>query len=62
MIRIVLGEREFRDLVGGHEVQVRTLGAETVALILADIGWARMLTAIDDAMRGRMRDAIREDD
>lgn len=62
MIRIVLGEDEFRELVGGDEVQVRTLGAETVALILADIGWARMLTAIDDAMRGRMRDAIREDD
>lgn len=62
MIRIVLGEDEYRELVAGREVQVKTLGAETVALILADIGWARMLIGIEEAMRGQMRDAIREDD
>jgi hypothetical protein len=58
MIRIVLDAADFRDLVAGREVQARTLGAETVMLILADIGWARMLIAIDDAMRERMHDAL----
>ena len=58
MIRIVLDEAEFRELVAGSEVQVRTLGAETVALILADIGWSRMLVAIDDAIREKMHKAI----
>jgi hypothetical protein len=61
MIRIILDEADFRDLVAGREVQARTLGAETVALILADIGWARMLVAIEDAIRAGMHDALDSD-
>jgi hypothetical protein len=59
-LRVVLDEPTFRELVAGREVQVRTLGAETVALILADIGWAHMLAAIDDAIREGMHKALDE--
>lgn len=61
MIRIVLGKPEYRELVAGHEVQIQTLGSETVALILADIGWAEMLFAIEEAMRDPAHKIIKDD-
>lgn len=41
MIRIVLGEREFKDLVSG-----KVVSQDNVEIILADIGYVRMLYII----------------
>lgn len=49
-IRIVLDEREFRDLVRGKVAKTRSSQGEDVELILADIGFARMLDIVRAAV------------
>ena len=65
MIRLVLNEAAYRDLVAGRvarltidgravsEMRRATAGIPEqipVELILSDIGWARMVLALNDAM------------
>ena len=50
MIRVRLDEQEFRDLVRGAVVKTRSSQGEEVELILADIGFARMLDLVKGAI------------
>jgi hypothetical protein len=50
-LRLVLDEEAFGELVAGRTAHLLTTTNSPVDLILADIGWARMLTAIENAMR-----------
>jgi hypothetical protein len=47
--RAVLDEAVFRELVAGRVVKLELNTGGHVELILRDIGWARMLQAIEDA-------------
>jgi len=49
-IRVRLEFEDFRDLVGGRVVEVKTPQG-TVKIILADIGWESMMGAVEEAMR-----------
>jgi len=53
MLRIVLDETAFRDLVAGKAVRLEATNPEgppaLVGIILSDIGFERMLRAIRDA-------------
>ena len=54
-----LEEPHFRKLVAGERVAIETVAGDQVELILADIGWGRMLGAIEtarEAVRQRRRD------
>jgi hypothetical protein len=57
----VLDEEAFRELVAGKVVKLMTTTNTPLELILSDIGWSRMLQAIDDAMRGQMHAALDRD-
>jgi hypothetical protein len=48
-IYVKLDEEAFRALVQGREARVSSQSGAEVRLILADIGWGRMLAAITDA-------------
>lgn len=48
-VRIVLGEKELRELFAG-----RSVGNLQVRVALADIGWDRMLAALSDAANGSL--------
>jgi hypothetical protein len=47
-IRIRLDEAAFRQLVAGDVVTLPGAKGETVALILEDIGWDRMIKAVEE--------------
>jgi len=47
----VLDETSFRLLVAGKPATIKLPDGNEVALILSDIGWSRMLRAIEDANR-----------
>jgi hypothetical protein len=49
--RLILDEEAFRELVAGKVVELMTTTNTPIELILSDIGWSRMLIAIEDAMR-----------
>lgn len=49
VIRAVIDEAAFRDLVAGRVATLRTADGGRVEIILSDIGWSRMLLAIDAA-------------
>ena len=60
IVYLKLDEAAFRTLVRGDEaVLVSQDGKIQAHLILADIGWARMLVAIDDAMQDKAPDEER---
>lgn len=46
VVRVVLDEAAFRDLVAGKIVSAGASPATPVEIILSDIGWNRMLLAI----------------
>jgi hypothetical protein len=52
-IRIVLDEEAFRALVAGAVASFPTLGDRNVEIILSDIGFDRMLIAVEDAIEAR---------
>jgi hypothetical protein len=52
--RAVIDETAFRDLVDGRAVTLTLGTGSKIDVILSDIGWARMLLAIEDA-RGTPR-------
>jgi hypothetical protein len=59
--RFVMDEQRFRDLVAGKVVSFRlTRGA--IEIILSDIGWKRMATAIGDAIDERLPSSARPPD
>jgi hypothetical protein len=47
--RLVLNEEAFRELVAGKVVKLMTTTNTPIELILSDIGWERMFSAIRDA-------------
>jgi hypothetical protein len=61
MIRLALDEAAFRDLVAGNVVKLRTTTNLSVELLLSDIGWSRMLTAVEDAIRTAGAQALARD-
>lgn len=61
MIKIVLTEEDFRELVAGRVSRPRAINASIVTspeveIILSDIGWERMTMAIAAAMGKQVRD------
>jgi hypothetical protein len=54
-LRVVLDEAAFRELVAGRvaKVEAGMFDKTPIEIILADIGWARMLVAVEDAMRAQ---------
>ena len=50
MMRVRLDEKAFRALVAGKVITDRRADVE---IILSDIGWPRMLRAIEDAMNAQ---------
>jgi hypothetical protein len=76
MMRLALDEAAFRDLVAGRVVRLTVSGSMVremlratagipeqvpVELILVDIGWARMLCAIDEAIVAQRNRALEAD-
>lgn len=48
VLSVVLDEGMFRELVAGRPVNLTGAGL-TVRVLLSDIGWQRMLVAVNDA-------------
>ena len=55
-IRVSLGQKEFRALVRGGQVEIKRQGGPNVLLLLQDIGWhimaAEVGEAVDDSANG----------
>lgn len=54
MLRLVITEKQFRELVMGHEVLlVGGPGGQGIAIILVDVGFVAMRQAVEAAARRR---------
>jgi hypothetical protein len=47
-----IDEEQFQALVRGEAVEIESVAGPKVVVILADIGWASMMRAIEVAMKG----------
>jgi len=54
-LHLKIDESDFRELVRGHTISVRTVEGKKVNVILADMGWDRLMMAIQDAMRQHIK-------
>lgn len=52
VIRVVIDEKDFRQLVAGKVARLISANGEVVEVIIADIGWSRMSFALTDAVMG----------
>jgi len=59
-VRISLDEKMFRDLVAGLVVNAPNLAGIEVQIALQDIGWGRMLKALDDAMKRNLEGCVHD--